>query len=51
LQCLVEAYAEFRHFLISSDNLSKQIAEDEDDRIEMNQAGSAKTVGLLQARV
>jgi hypothetical protein len=27
------------------------MAEDEDDRIEMNQAGSAKTVGLLRARV
>jgi hypothetical protein len=26
-----------------------KIAEDEDDRIEMNQAGSAKTVGLLRA--
>jgi hypothetical protein len=49
LQCLVEAYAEFGHFLISSDN--EQIAEDEDDRIEMNQAGSAKIVGLLRARV
>jgi hypothetical protein len=28
-----------------------KIAEDEDDRIEMNQTGSAKTVGLLRAKV